>query len=209
MKPRLIPIIFAVSLFLPSFSLPCSYQVRIDKKQVRSIEEQRAGIFNGSQWHRHRVRKLVKSRLLQNPRVEDVLLEVPIEHDHPHRHRRGFDTSTPAPKVEKFAPLRIHLHYDKSIQNLTDEVQHFVNTTLLPEAVGYWENALRVRSMTSPIRLRRSELLQWSIRKTVFPENVCLLSTTTSREWEMSLVIRRAVRRRLVAKQTFRRVTYW
>uniref|UniRef100_A0A8R1HGL8 Leishmanolysin-like peptidase n=1 Tax=Caenorhabditis japonica TaxID=281687 RepID=A0A8R1HGL8_CAEJA len=92
----------------------------------------------------------------ENPRIEDILLEVPIEHEHPHRHRRGIIVNkSNKPVAEKFAPLRIHLHYDKSIQNLTTELQIFVNTTLLPEAVGYWENALRVRPMKGPIRLRR------------------------------------------------------
>lgn len=94
----------------------------------------------------------------QNPRIEDILLEVPIEHEHRHRHRRQsnteFITDIPEDRT-KFAPLRIQLHFDKSIQNLTQEVQNFVNTTLLPEAVGYWENALRVRPMKTPIRLRR------------------------------------------------------
>ncbi|CAD92401.1 Leishmanolysin-like peptidase [Caenorhabditis elegans] len=38
----------------------------------------------------------------QNPRIEDILLEVPIEHEHPHRHRRGLPSSDPtSPPVEK------------------------------------------------------------------------------------------------------------
>ncbi|VDM52059.1 unnamed protein product [Angiostrongylus costaricensis] len=82
----------------------------------------------------------------QYPRVEDVLFEVPIE---PSRQRRA------AKSEPSFEPLRIYLHYDKSVLELSSEKQLFVNSSLLPEAAGYWENALRVARTDGPIRLRR------------------------------------------------------
>ncbi|CAB3403181.1 unnamed protein product [Caenorhabditis bovis] len=86
----------------------------------------------------------------QTPRVEDVLLEVPTsEPGHEYRQKRDL------PKKEVFAPLRIHLHYDESVKNLSEDKQYFVNTSLLPDAAGYWEKVLRVRPMRTPIRLRR------------------------------------------------------
>ncbi|PIO56826.1 hypothetical protein TELCIR_21773, partial [Teladorsagia circumcincta] len=81
-----------------------------------------------------------------NPRAEDVLLEVPIE---PSRTRRSPKSST------VFEPLRIYLHYDESVLNLPTEKQLFVNSSLLPEAAGYWEDVLRVARTEAPIRLRR------------------------------------------------------
>ncbi|XGW16745.1 hypothetical protein V3C99_001856 [Haemonchus contortus] len=82
----------------------------------------------------------------KNPPVEDVLLEVPIE---PSRTRRSPKSST------VFEPLRIYLHYDESVLNLPSEKQLFVNSSLLPEAAGYWEDVLRVARTEAPIRLRR------------------------------------------------------
>uniref|UniRef100_A0A8L8KUM5 Leishmanolysin-like peptidase n=1 Tax=Heligmosomoides polygyrus TaxID=6339 RepID=A0A8L8KUM5_HELPZ len=74
------------------------------------------------------------------------LLEVPIEST---RSRRSTKTAT------AFEPLRIYLHYDESVLNLPSEKQLFVNSSLLPEAAGYWENVLRVARTEAPIRLRR------------------------------------------------------
>ncbi|CAI5446275.1 unnamed protein product [Caenorhabditis angaria] len=85
----------------------------------------------------------------QSPRVEDILLEVPVEHNENNRFRRN------AQPFSKFAPLRIHLHYDESVRKLGQEKQNFVNSSLLPDAAGYWEKVLRVRPMLTPIRLRR------------------------------------------------------
>lgn len=82
------------------------------------------------------------------PRVEDILFEVPIE-----TQERGKRSTTGHKK--KYQPLRIHLYYDQSVRDLEGEKQAFVNTSLLPEAAGYWEKVLRVRPMKSPIRLRR------------------------------------------------------
>ncbi|ETN73535.1 hypothetical protein NECAME_18269, partial [Necator americanus] len=80
-----------------------------------------------------------------SPRVEDVLLEVPIETN---RFRRS--------TTEKvYEALRVYLHYDDSVLALPAEKQLFVNSSLLPEAAGYWENVLRVARADAPIRLRR------------------------------------------------------
>uniref|UniRef100_A0A1I7X6L4 Leishmanolysin-like peptidase n=1 Tax=Heterorhabditis bacteriophora TaxID=37862 RepID=A0A1I7X6L4_HETBA len=83
----------------------------------------------------------------KSPRVEDILFEVPVEEKVHSRLQRS--TS------EEFEPLRIHLHYDESVLALSPEKQKYVNSSLLPEAAGYWEHALRVRRMDGPIRLRR------------------------------------------------------
>ncbi|KAK6740694.1 hypothetical protein RB195_008881 [Necator americanus] len=81
----------------------------------------------------------------KSPRVEDVLLEVPIETN---RFRRS--------TTEKvYEALRVYLHYDDSVLALPAEKQLFVNSSLLPEAAGYWENVLRVARADAPIRLRR------------------------------------------------------
>ncbi|KIH64411.1 hypothetical protein ANCDUO_05277 [Ancylostoma duodenale] len=83
----------------------------------------------------------------QNPRAEDVLLEVPIESS---RTRRSTSSQEKA-----FEALRIYLHYDDSVLQLPAEKQLFVNSSLLPEAAGYWEKVLRVARANAPIRLRR------------------------------------------------------
>ncbi|RCN51568.1 hypothetical protein ANCCAN_02235 [Ancylostoma caninum] len=92
-------------------------------------------------------RKQYKVTKRQNPRAEDVLLEVPIESS---RTRRS--TSS---QEKVFEALRIYLHYDDSVLELPAEKQLFVNSSLLPEAAGYWEKVLRVARANAPIRLRR------------------------------------------------------
>ncbi|KJH47329.1 Leishmanolysin [Dictyocaulus viviparus] len=107
----------------------------------------------------------------QYPRVEDVLLEVPIEST---RSRRSIKSEA------SFEPLRIYLHYDKSVLELSSEKQLFVNSSLLPEAAGYWENALRVARADVAIRLRRKCISSYyyfqNEKKTVACDRGC-------REW--------------------------
>uniref|UniRef100_A0A158P6U1 Leishmanolysin-like peptidase n=1 Tax=Angiostrongylus cantonensis TaxID=6313 RepID=A0A158P6U1_ANGCA len=139
--------------------------------------------------------------IFQYPRVEDVLLEVPIESS---RQRRA------AKSEPSFEPLRIYLYYDKSVLELSSEKQLFVNvsavkiythkgrkfsgfkyfrkratlylfsSSLLPEAAGFWENALRVARADGPIRLRRKCISSYyyfqNEKKTVACDRGC-------REW--------------------------
>ncbi|KAK5976392.1 hypothetical protein GCK32_011452 [Trichostrongylus colubriformis] len=107
-----------------------------------------------------------------SPRAEDVLLEVPIE---PSRSRRSPKSST------VFEPLRIYLHYDESVLSLPSEKQLFVNSSLLPEAAGYWEDVLRVARTGAPIRLRRkctsSFYYYRNEKKTVACDRACRAET--------------------------------
>ncbi|KHN87331.1 Leishmanolysin-like peptidase [Toxocara canis] len=93
------------------------------------------------------------------PDVNDLVFDVPIDVDEqqfesglnvgPSRRARQV-------KLSPYLPLRIHLHYDiASIPKLPEQVQTFINTSLLPDAVGYWTSALSVRRATAPIRLSR------------------------------------------------------
>ncbi|KAF6217234.1 hypothetical protein GE061_001588 [Apolygus lucorum] len=52
-------------------------------------------------------------------------------------------------------PLRILLHYDKSVFNLSEEQFELINSTVLPEALDFWQQALMVRRTESVIRLNR------------------------------------------------------
>lgn len=97
----------------------------------------------------------------QVPRVEEVVTGVQLEPTAHARHRR-----------QVFGGLRIKLYYDNaSISNLTSNKRTFIQVsvcavhavcksgvlqkTLLVDAVGYWQRALRVRQETAPIRLDR------------------------------------------------------
>ena len=51
--------------------------------------------------------------------------------------------------------LRIKLYYDESVFRLTKEQYNLINRSLLPEAVNYWGEALRVRRTENRIRLNR------------------------------------------------------
>ncbi|KAL6728750.1 hypothetical protein Aduo_010489 [Ancylostoma duodenale] len=108
----------------------------------------------------------------RNPRAEDVLLEVPIESS---RTRRSTSSQEKA-----FEALRIYLHYDDSVLELPAEKQLFVNSSLLPEAAGYWEKVLRVARANAPIRLRRKCISSYyyfrNEKKTVACDRGC-------REW--------------------------
>lgn len=97
----------------------------------------------------------------QVPPVEEVVTGVQLEPTAHARHRR-----------QAFGGLRIKLYYDNaSISNLTSNKRSFIQVsvcahacgvqgcvlqqTLLLDAVGYWQRALRVRQETAPIRLDR------------------------------------------------------
>uniref|UniRef100_A0A914ZU37 Leishmanolysin-like peptidase n=1 Tax=Parascaris univalens TaxID=6257 RepID=A0A914ZU37_PARUN len=92
------------------------------------------------------------------PDVNDVVFDVPIE-----ANNKDFidelnkESSRRVRQVKPiYHPLRIHLHYDTdSITLLSEELQIFVNDSLLPDAVGYWTHALSVLHTTAPIRLSR------------------------------------------------------
>ncbi|VDM39535.1 unnamed protein product [Toxocara canis] len=134
-----------LSFFLPTAALPCSYKV---------------------------------------PDVNDLVFDVPIDVDEqqfesglnvgPSRRARQV-------KLSPYLPLRIHLHYDiasipntialfvrKLVEAFRSLLSHVttpshkrvesdfsLQTSLLPDAVGYWTSALSVRRATAPIRLSR------------------------------------------------------
>ncbi|RVE44486.1 hypothetical protein evm_010890 [Chilo suppressalis] len=52
-------------------------------------------------------------------------------------------------------PLRISIFYDDSVYRLELEKFVLVNNTILPEAVKFWEQALKVRKTGGPIKLNR------------------------------------------------------
>ncbi|CAB3240916.1 unnamed protein product [Arctia plantaginis] len=52
-------------------------------------------------------------------------------------------------------PLRISIVYDHSVYRLEEEKFDMINNTILPEAVKFWEQALKVRKTGGPIRLNR------------------------------------------------------
>ncbi|CAJ0580665.1 unnamed protein product, partial [Mesorhabditis spiculigera] len=114
----------------------------------------------------------------QNPRVEDVLFEVPIGYTSSKDKHRKIRSTIPT----KFHSLRIHLHYDDSVLELEPEKQLYINSSLLPEAAGFWERALRVRRAEGPIKLRRKCLTQHYYfrpdQKTVACELGCKEQTT-------------------------------
>ncbi|VDN02329.1 unnamed protein product [Thelazia callipaeda] len=91
------------------------------------------------------------------PDVREIVFDVPLDSNLEEsnendkiRGRRSVDDD------DTFQSLRIHLHYDRaSIDRLSPELQLFVNTSLLPEAVNYWQIALAVRPTQIPIRLNR------------------------------------------------------
>lgn len=93
----------------------------------------------------------------KTPNVDELVFDVPIDIDGESliqesdgRIRRVRDVK------QTYRPLRIHLHYDiESISKLAEDVQVFVNSSLLPDAVGYWEKVLSVHPTIAPIRLNR------------------------------------------------------
>ncbi|MFH4975951.1 hypothetical protein AB6A40_002660 [Gnathostoma spinigerum] len=98
----------------------------------------------------------------QIPNVNDLVFDVPLERnsDDDSLEEETFESFSANRKTRStsdvFKPLRIHLHYDHlSVSRLSEEIQFFVNSSLLPEAAGYWEQALAVRPAIAPIRLAR------------------------------------------------------
>ncbi|KAK0419928.1 hypothetical protein QR680_014408 [Steinernema hermaphroditum] len=85
----------------------------------------------------------------QTPRVEELVFDVPVGSVEGDGGRSARDLG------HSFHPLRIHLYYDESIENLSEEKRLFVNTSLLPEAAGFWSKALLVRRSKKPIKLSR------------------------------------------------------
>ena len=53
--------------------------------------------------------------------------------------------------------LRIKLYYDESVYRLTKEQYNLIHQTVLPSAVSYWGQALRVRKTENKIRLNSFE----------------------------------------------------
>ena len=51
--------------------------------------------------------------------------------------------------------LRIKLYYDESVYRLNKEQFNLIHQTVLPSAVSYWGQALRVRKTENKIRLNR------------------------------------------------------
>ena len=51
--------------------------------------------------------------------------------------------------------LRIKLYYDESVYRPTKEQYNLIHQTVLPSAVSYWGQALRVRKTENKIRLNR------------------------------------------------------
>ncbi|CAL8120069.1 unnamed protein product [Orchesella dallaii] len=52
-------------------------------------------------------------------------------------------------------PLRIVLYYDESVHKLDQEKKELINYTVLPEAIQYWQQALKVRRTERSIVLNR------------------------------------------------------
>lgn len=78
------------------------------------------------------------------PKAHEVIHDVHLEPPHI-IHKRSIDQ-----------PLRIYLHYDKSVSMLpSKKYRDLLKKTILPEAIRYWQDTLRVRATRVPIRLRR------------------------------------------------------
>ncbi|BFZ22523.1 hypothetical protein BsWGS_25562 [Bradybaena similaris] len=73
---------------------------------------------------------------------DDVFYNVHIEPEHEIK-KRSVDQ-----------PLRIHLHFDKSLEQLPHEHQNLVMSHV-KNAVLFWESTLKVRATNVPIKLRR------------------------------------------------------
>ncbi|XP_068627236.1 leishmanolysin-like peptidase [Battus philenor] len=98
-----------------------------------------------------------------NTFVNELLLtehrHVHCTHEHPKEDQvvRGVHIE-PAHLVKKRSinqPLRISVFYDHSVYRLEPEKFDMINNTILPEAVKFWEQALKVRKTGGPIRLNR------------------------------------------------------
>uniref|UniRef100_A0AC35TRY7 Leishmanolysin-like peptidase n=1 Tax=Rhabditophanes sp. KR3021 TaxID=114890 RepID=A0AC35TRY7_9BILA len=86
-----------------------------------------------------------------NPSIDEIQFVDLAGNDHHDNVKRSLDT-----KADHTHPLKIHLHYDiASIGKLDVEKQIYINSTLLPAATEFWEQALYVRQKRFPIRLPR------------------------------------------------------
>ncbi|XP_029646723.1 leishmanolysin-like peptidase [Octopus sinensis] len=80
----------------------------------------------------------------RSPKADEVIHDVHLEPAHIIR-KRSVDQ-----------PLRIYLHYDKSVSLLPSrKYRDLLQKDILPKAVRYWQDTLRVRATRVPIRLRR------------------------------------------------------
>ncbi|XP_073966787.1 leishmanolysin-like peptidase, invadolysin isoform X3 [Choristoneura fumiferana] len=79
----------------------------------------------------------------EHPKADQVIRGVHIEPAHLVK-KRSIDQ-----------PLRISVVYDHSVYRLEPEKFDMINNTILPEAVKFWEQALKVRKTGGPIRLNR------------------------------------------------------
>ncbi|XP_064643669.1 leishmanolysin-like peptidase [Lineus longissimus] len=77
------------------------------------------------------------------PKPHEVLHNVHIEPSHILR-KRSISQN-----------LRIHLVYDKSLQDLSKEKFKFIKEEIMPEAVLFWEKTLQVRQTVQPLKLVR------------------------------------------------------
>merc|ERR1719410_1380794 len=77
------------------------------------------------------------------PRDHQVLPTVHLEEAHEVRKRSAEQE------------LRIKLYYDESVYRLTKQQYNLIHETVLPSAVTYWGQALRVRKTENRIRLNR------------------------------------------------------
>ncbi|XP_049884129.1 leishmanolysin-like peptidase isoform X2 [Pectinophora gossypiella] len=79
----------------------------------------------------------------EHPKEDQVIRGVHIEEPHIVK-KRSIDQ-----------PLRISIFYDHSVYRLEPEKFDMINNTILPDAVRFWEQALKVRKTGGPIKLNR------------------------------------------------------
>ncbi|XP_061727477.1 leishmanolysin-like peptidase [Cydia pomonella] len=79
----------------------------------------------------------------KHPKADEVIRGVHIEAAHLVK-KRSIDQ-----------PLRISIFYDHSVYRLEPEKFDMINNTILPKAVKFWEEALKVRKTGGPIKLNR------------------------------------------------------
>eukprot|EP00092_Neocalanus_flemingeri_P003715 GFUD01003992.1.p1 GENE.GFUD01003992.1~~GFUD01003992.1.p1 ORF type:complete len:686 (+),score=117.35 GFUD01003992.1:50-2107(+) len=105
----------------------------------------------------------------QHPRDDEVLPAIHLEEAHEVR-KRSIDEN-----------LRIKLYYDESVYRLTKQQYNLIHETVLPNAVSYWGEALRVRRTENQIRLNRkcqqNQVFFKSDSKHPYCKNAC--ETTT------------------------------
>lgn len=85
-----------------------------------------------------------------HPKDDEVLPSVYLEE--PHRHTRQAEHTQEHPEHHN---LRILFYYDHSVFRLNQEQYNLIHETVLPNALNYWGDALRVRRSQNIIRLNR------------------------------------------------------